>query len=96
MKLNIEDGLYRAQAGDLVKLYVEDDGTKKIRVADDVFRAVQQVQRRLRRQLGGRKPDLGLVAEALLWHAAKQEGIEGVVREYAIGVFSGAASQPEV
>jgi thymidylate kinase len=89
VKVNVEDGLYQARAGELNKLDVEDDGLKKIRVTPEVFEAVREVQKRMRKLLGGRKPDIGLVAEALLLHAARSEGIEEKVREYCASVFSG-------
>ncbi|MFZ2979743.1 MAG: hypothetical protein WA085_01810 [Sphingobium sp.] len=43
----------------------------------------------MRKLLGGRKPDISLVAEAMLMHAATIEGIDEQVRLYAIKVFSG-------
>lgn len=88
MKVEVEDGLYQAQAGNLRKLEFEDDGLKKIRVAPAVFDAVREVQKRMRSRLGGRKPDVALVAEALLMHAAKAEGIEEEVKRYVASVFA--------
>jgi len=90
MKVGVEDGLYQARSGELHKLDMEDDGLKKIRVSPEAFEQVRDVQKRMRKLLGGRKPDVGLVAEAMLTHAAKIEGIEEKVREYAVLVFSGA------
>ena len=84
----VEDGLYRAQAGILEKLEFEEDGLKKIRVAPEVFEAVRDVQKRMRSRLGGRKPDVGLVAEAMLMHSANAENIEEAVRQYAASVFA--------
>lgn len=86
--MKLEDGLYQAQAGSLRKLDIEDDGLKKIRVAPEVFDAVREVQKRMRSRLGGRKPDVGLVAEAMLMHAARAEGIEEEVRRYVASVFA--------
>ena len=88
-KLDVEDGLYQAQAGTLRKLDVEDDGLKKIRVSPEAFEAVRAVQKQMRSRLGGRKPDLALVAEAMLLKAAELEGIEESVRLHALRVFSG-------
>ena len=88
MKVEVEDGLYLAKAGELNKLDVEDDGLKKIRVTLEVFEAVRDVQKRMRKQLGGRKPDLSLVAEAMLMYAAGADGIEEAVRKYAANVFA--------
>ena len=88
-KLDVEDGLYQAQAGTLRKLDVEDDGLKKIRVSPEAFEAVRAVQKQMRSRLGGRKTDLALVAEAMLMYAATVENIEDQVRQYAVSVFSG-------
>ena len=87
-KVEVEDGLYKAESGILEKFEFEDDGLKKIRVAPEVFEAVRDVQKRMRKQLGGRKPDVGLVAEAMLMHAANADGIEEAVRKYAASVFA--------
>lgn len=83
-----EDGLYQARAGELHKLDVEDDGLKKIRVAPEVFEAVRGVQKQMRKLLGGRKPDVSLVAEAMLMRAAQIEGIEESVKQYCATVFA--------
>ena len=85
----VEDGLYLAKSGVLEKIEYEDDGLKKIRVAPDAFEAVRAVQKQMRSRLGGRKPDISLVAEAMLMNAARLEGIEEKVRLYAVSVFSG-------
>jgi hypothetical protein len=85
----LEDGLYQARGGLINKLDIEDDGLKKIRVTSEAFEAVRSVQKQMRKLLGGRKPDVNLVAEAMLLHAAKAEGIDEKVRQYAVKVFSG-------
>lgn len=84
----IEDGLYQARDGHLTKLDLEDDGTKKIRIPQPAFEAVVNVQRRMRKALSGNKPDVGLVAAAMLVAAAEMPEIEEKVREYALSVFS--------
>ena len=87
-KVKVEDGLYLAKAGVLEKLDVEDSGLKKILVAQDAFEAVRAVQKQMRKLLGGRKPDISLVAEAMLMHAAKFEGIEEKVKQHCARVFA--------
>jgi hypothetical protein len=44
MKVDVEDGLYLARDGQLVKLDIADDGTKKVRLAPAVFDEVRRVQ----------------------------------------------------
>lgn len=84
----LEDGLYQAQSGNLRRLDIEDDGLKKIRVTPEVFEAVRAVQKQMRSRLGGRKPDVSLVAEAMLMFAARAEGIEEEVKRYAASVYA--------
>lgn len=85
----LEDGLYQARAGHLEKLIFEDDGTKKIRVPIAGFDAVVDVQRRMRKLLNGHKPDISLVAEAMLLAAAADSEILEKVRKHAARVFAG-------
>ena len=89
---SVEDGLYQARAGQLEKLVFEDDGTKKIRVPPPGFEAVVKVQKQMRKVLNGHKPDISLVAEAMLLAAAEMPDIEEKVRLHAMRVFSGSNS----
>lgn len=86
-----EGALYKVVSGELIPLPIDadDQALRKLRITEEVLRAVQEVQKRMRKSLNGRKPDLALVAEALLVYAAQQEGVEEVVRQYAIKVYSG-------
>ena len=88
----LEDGLYQARAGYLERLVFEDDGTKKIRVPLAGFEAAVKVQRQMRKVLNGHKPDLSLVAEAMLLAAAEMPDVEEKVRLHAMRVFSGSNS----
>ena len=89
---NLEDGLYQARSGSLTKLDLSDDGTKKIRVPQSGFEAVVKVQKQMRKVLNGHKPDISLVAEAMLLAAAAMPDIEEKVRQHALRVFSGSNS----
>lgn len=88
----LEDGLYQARAGNLEKLVFEDDGTKKIRVPVAGFEAVVNVQKQMRKALSGHKPDISLVAEAMLLAAAEDSQILEKVRLHAMRVYSGSNS----
>lgn len=88
MKVSVEDGLYQARAGNLEKLVFEDDGTKKIRVTQEGFDSIRFVQREMRTLLGGHKPDINLVAEAMIFAAASDSEILEKVRLHALHVFS--------
>lgn len=88
----LEDGFYQARDGNLQKLVFEDDGMKKIRVNQETFQVVQEIQKRMRKLLGGHKPDISLVVEAMLKEAAQAEGIEETVRLHALRVFSSGSN----
>lgn len=88
----LEDGLYQARAGHLEKIVFEDDGTKKIRVPQAGFETAVSVQKQMRKILNGHKPDLSLVAEAMLLSAAEDPAILEKVRLHALRVFSGSNS----
>ena len=90
VKVNLEDGLYQARSGHLEKVIFEDDGTKKIRVPQAGFDAVVSVQKQMRKALNGHKPDVSLVAEAMLLAAAEDPAIVEKVRLHAMRVFSGS------
>lgn len=85
-----EGKLYKVVRGELVELVIDEDdqALKKLRVTAEVLRVVQGVQKRLRKALGGRKPDLGLVAEGMLVYAAQQPDVVDGVRDYAAQVYS--------
>lgn len=83
----LEDGLYIARSGNLERVKPEED-VKKIRVTTTTFEMVQEIQRRMRKHLGGYKPDLGLVAEALLRESAQSQNVEELVRTHAMRVFA--------
>ena len=82
----IEEGkLYKCQNGELVELEIDpDDNMRKIRVTEDAVYAVTELQKNLRKILGGYKPDLSIVSSTLLKHAAEQEDSQEVVRKYVI------------
>jgi hypothetical protein len=96
---SLKDGaLYKAVNGVLVELILDEDdqALRKLRITPGVLRTVQDVQKRLRKALGGRKPDIGLVAEGMLVFAAQQPGVVDAVRDYAAQVYSTPQPQPEV
>lgn len=50
---------------------------------------MEEVQKRVRKLSNRRKPDIDLVAEALLVYAAQQERIEEFVKDYIAKAFGG-------
>lgn len=86
----LEDGLYTARQGRLQKIEIDpDDTTKKLRVAEVIFELVKEVQKSMRSGMGGRKPDLHLVAEALILIGADADDVEVKIRDYCVKVFAG-------
>ena len=77
----IEDGeIYRCEKGKL-KLVKreEDEGMRRIRVTEEAFEAIQEVSRAIRRETGGYRPDITLVASALLFSGVPSMGVQRAV-----------------
>lgn len=89
-EMDLEEGsLYVVKKGELVEIPREDEtGTRKLRVTDAAFGSVEEVQKQMRKRLNGYKPDIGLVASAMLRHAATKADVGDAVAAFAIEVFS--------
>ena len=85
---DIEDGLYVASNGTLQRVIPDDEGLKKIRIDTEAFEALRSIQRGMRHLLHGRKPDIGMVAEALILRAALEPDISETVRQHVLAVYS--------
>ncbi len=83
-----EDGIYRVQNGILERIHIDDDGLKKLKVGTASFEALRLLQGRMRKVLGGYKPDINLVADAVLLHGVSQDGIEEVVKRHCAAIFT--------
>ena len=79
-----EDGIYVCRHGKLEKLpRTQDDGLRRIRITDDAYQAAMDLGHQLRKELHGYKPDVSLVASALIlegcrdMHATKAKEVIG-------------------
>jgi hypothetical protein len=86
-----EGQLYKVVSGELRQIVLDEDdqALRKFRVPEEAWQAVKEVQKRVRKLSNRRKPDIDLVAEALLVYAAQQEQIEEFVKEYVAKAFGG-------
>jgi hypothetical protein len=87
----LEEGeLYVLKKGVLEHLQKDpDDNLRKIRITDDGFKALVEVQRGMRKAFKGYKPDITIVCSALLENAARDpENATAIVKEYAQKMFS--------
>jgi len=87
----LEEGeLYVMKKGVLEHLQRDpEDNLRKIRITDDGYKALVEIQRGMRKSLKGYKPDLTIVCSAILENAASDpEGATTVVKEYAQNVFA--------
>jgi hypothetical protein len=86
-----EGQLYKVVSGELRQILLDEDdqALRKFRVPEEAWQAVKEVQKRVRKLSNRRKPDIDLVAEALLVYAAQQERIEEFVKDYIAKAFGG-------
>lgn len=86
-----EGQLYKVVSGQLRQIVLDEDdqALRKFRVPEEAWQVVKEVQKQVRKRSNRRKPDLDLVAEALLVYAAQQEQIEDFVKEYVAKAFGG-------
>lgn len=87
---NLEEGcLYAFKKGALYEIKTDpDDVMKKVKITESAFSEVIRLQRSMRKEMQGYKPDVHLVCSALLEHAAKQDNANEVVREFCLQLFS--------
>ena len=87
---SLEEGeLYTVRKGQLEKIpRNEEDGMRKVRITEEAFEAAIEVGKRMRQELGGYKPDISLVASALVMDGLRQiDHSKEVVRAYVVTMF---------
>ena len=90
----LEEGeLYIVQKGQLRHLERESD-LPKVPVSEGAKQALLDLRRGCRGALGGFRPDVALVASALIEHAASLPEAEGIVRAYFYATVD-AERQPQ-
>ena len=70
----------------------QEDELPRLRITPEALEAVRKLSQGMRKEMGGYKPDITLVASALLLHAASLPEAPSVVREFAIAKFQAAQS----
>ena len=83
-----EGGFYVVRGGELVRVERSEDDLPTVPVSHAAKDALLQLRRLCRRALGGYRPDLALVASALVLHACEQLDAHTIVVEHAHRVSS--------
>ena len=87
----LEEGeLYVLKKGVLEHLQRDpDDNLRKIRITDDAFETLVNVQRSMRKNLNGYKPDITVVCSAIIKHGASDvEQAQVAVKDYVQKIFN--------
>lgn len=84
----LEGELYVVRNGRLQHIERFND-LPKVEVSDGAKEALRVLQRRCRRLLGGFRPDIALVASALIEHAAALPQAQDIIEAYARGLRIG-------
>ena len=94
MKKLLEGEIYVVQNGQL-QLIVRDNDLPKVPVSREARDALHDLRRRCRRELGGFRPDLALVASAMIEYATALPHAESLVKAYAQAALARKA-EPQV
>ena len=86
---NLEEGcLYAFKKGELHEIQADpDDIMKKVKITESAFTEVVKLQRSLRREMQGYKPDVHLVCSALIEHVANLGDVNDIVRNFCLRLF---------
>jgi hypothetical protein len=87
---NLEEGnLYAFKRGELHEIETDpDDVMKKVKITESAFTEVIRLQRRMRKEMQGYKPDIHLICSALIEHVAQRENAREVVRQFCLQLFN--------
>ena len=91
-----EDGeVYVCRNGKLERLPKSDDGMRRIRITDDAYQAALEIGQRLRKDRHGYKPDLSLVASALVLESCRETDstrMKEVIGNFVIKLFKSTSA----
>lgn len=91
----LEEGeLYVVQHGELHRIERPPDDLPKVPISTVARERLLDLRRRCRKALGGFRPDLALVASALIEHGASEAGAEAIVAHYHSATVQNALSLP--
>ena len=92
----LEDGeVYLCRNGKLERLPKSDNGLRRIWITDDAYQAAMGLGQRLRKDLHGYKPDVSLVASALILDGCRDVDstqVKEVIGNFVIELFKPASS----
>ena len=78
----MEGGFYVVKLGELVRLERSEDDLPTVPMSQAAKDALLQVRRQCRMALGGYRPDVALVASALMLHACEHLDAQAIVVEH--------------
>ncbi len=89
-ELDLKEGhLYVLKDGIFEEIITDpEDNLRKIRIISDAFESAVNLQKRMRTNLEGYKPDLTMVCSAILHFFANDPKATNVVRDYVLSKFS--------
>lgn len=92
---DLEEGtLYVYKKGVLQEVETDpDDLMKRIKVTPDAFAKVTDLQRGMRRNMQGYRPDISVICSGLLAYSAQMEEAQSVVRRYVLDMYESAAQE---
>ena len=76
--------------GHLKQIPRDEDDLPRLRIMEEALEALRTLSRGMRKEMGGYKPDITLVASALLLDAASRPEAPSIVRDFAIAKFQSA------
>ena len=85
--IDAEDGLYLVKDGELIRIEQDPDELPKVKITHEVHGRLKELQKSMREVLGGYKPDIVLVASALLYDAVNQDNASETVKRFAKTMF---------
>lgn len=86
---HLEEGsLYVYKKGVLQEIETDpDDQMKKIRITQDAFTSASELQKQMRKNMAGYRPDISTVCSALIKHTATSENAVEIVRQFALNLY---------
>ena len=83
-----EGSLYVFKKGILQEIETDPDDTmKKIRITDNAFQGVVEVQKKMRAVMNGFKPDVSTVCSALIKEAASSPHVVEIVKQFCLEMY---------
>ena len=92
-KDGLEEGLYKYENGQLERIQVsekekEGDQMRRLRVTQEAYEALIVIQKEMRKTMGGYKPDVSLVASAIIEHISKLENAPEIIKSQIQKIFA--------